>query len=87
MHVYYPIYQKKMSKPSFFMIHARKYVSYTQRFFISSPKFINFDTLYETVSKQNREQKQIYIFKFLENIARDSPVLGSTCLIDQYIFI
>ena len=27
IHGYYPIYQKKFSKPSFFLIHARKSVS------------------------------------------------------------
>ena len=52
MHGYYPIYQKKISKASFFMIQTRKYVSKADTFFDSYPTFLNFDTLYDTVSKK-----------------------------------
>ena len=40
MHGYYPIYQKKISKLSFFMIYARKYVSKDHTFFIHLQNFL-----------------------------------------------
>ena len=40
MHGYYPIYQKKIPKPSFFIIHARKSVSYADNFSIHLQNFL-----------------------------------------------
>ena len=40
MHGYYPIYQKKISKPSFFMIHTQKSVSKADTFLIHLQNFL-----------------------------------------------
>ena len=40
MHGYYPIYQNNITKPSFFMIHARKSVSKADTFLIHLQNFL-----------------------------------------------
>ena len=51
MHGYYPIYQRKIPKP-FFSYSCKKICLIGRHFFNSSPKFLNFDTLYDTLRKQ-----------------------------------
>ena len=57
-----------------------------QHFFNSYPEFLNFDTLYDTVSKQISTKKYNFIFVFWK-IAGDSPVSGRSCLIGRHFFI
>ena len=63
MHGYYHIYQKKHFKPSSH-IHARKFVSWANNCFNPLPKFLNFDTLYATVSNQIIKKTSKYLLVF-----------------------
>ena len=56
------------------------------KLFYSSSKIINFDTLYDTVSKIISTQK-LYILLVFWKTARDSPVSGRSFLIDRHFFI
>ena len=61
MHGYYSIYQKKISKPSFHYSYKKICIK-GRHFFNSSPKILNFDTLYDTVSKIiSTQNKQLFI--------------------------
>ena len=56
-----------------------------QNLFSLYPKFLNFDTLYDTVSKKISKQNNNF-YQCFENVARDSPVLGRRWLIDRQFF-
>ena len=85
IHGYYAIYQTKLSKPSFFLIHKRKSELKNRHFFNSSPKLHNFDTIYDTGSKIFSPQN-IKNLLVCWKIAKDSPVSGRNCLIGQTFF-
>ena len=63
MYAYYPIYQKKHFKPLF--PYSCKIICLIGRhFFNSSPKFLNLDTLYDTVSKEISKKTNNFLLVF-----------------------